>query len=66
MKTDDMPAVPRSDLEYAIHLLMAGKKDPEFAARVQEETRSITEGIRRKHGVLDIAVALVREGRDEE
>jgi hypothetical protein len=66
MKTEDAPSAPRSDLDYAIHLIMAGKKDPEFAARVQEETRAITERIRREHGVLDIAVALIREGRDEE
>jgi hypothetical protein len=45
---------------------MTGKKDPEFAARVQAETEKITEAIRRKHGILNIAVDLIREARDEE
>jgi len=55
-----------TDLDYAIQLIMTGKKDPEFAARVQAETEKITEEIRRKHGVVNIAVDLIREARDEE
>jgi len=31
-----------TDLDYAIQLIMTGKKDPEFAARVQGETEKIT------------------------
>jgi hypothetical protein len=54
-----------SDLEYAIHLIMTGKKDPEFVARVQAETERITEEIQRKHGVLNVAVDLIREARDD-
>ncbi len=52
-------------MDYAIQLIMTGKKDPEFTARVQAETEKITEVIRRKHGVLNIAVDLIREVRDE-
>jgi hypothetical protein len=44
---------------------MTGKKDPMFAARVQAETENITEEIERKHGVLNIAVDLIRQARDE-
>ena len=57
----DKPSAPRTDLKYAIHLIMTGQKDPAFAARVQAETEQITEDIRRKHGILNIAVDLIRE-----
>jgi len=50
---------------YAIELILTGKKDPEFAARIQAETEKITEEICRKHGILDVAVDLIREARDE-
>ncbi len=50
-----------TDLDYAIQLVMTGKQDPEFAARVQAETEKITEEIRRNHGVVNIAVDLIRE-----
>jgi hypothetical protein len=59
------PSATLTDLEYAIHVIMTGQKDPEFAARVQTETEKITEEIRRKYGVLNIAVDLIRETRDE-
>jgi hypothetical protein len=65
MAAINKPSTTMSDLEYAIHLIMTGKKDPEFAARVQAETEKITEDIQRKHGVLNIAVDLIREARDE-
>jgi hypothetical protein len=65
MATTDHPSDTRTDLEYAIHLILTGRKDPEFAARVQAETEKITEEIRRKHGVLNLAVDLIREARDE-
>jgi hypothetical protein len=35
------------------------------AARIQAETKPITDEIQRKHGVLNIAVDLIRETRDE-
>jgi hypothetical protein len=63
--TTDHPSHARTDLEYAIHLIMTGQKDPAFAARVQAETEKITEEIQRKHGILNIAVDLIREARDE-
>ena len=66
MATVNKPTAPLTDLEYAIHLLMTGRKDPEFSARVQAETAEISEEIQRKHGVLNVAVGLIREARDEE
>jgi hypothetical protein len=65
MATTDEPPATLTDLEYAIQLIMTGQKDPEFAARVQMQTEKITEETRRKHGVLNIAVDLIREARDE-
>ena len=65
MATENKPSTPLTDLEYAIQLILTGKKDPEFAARVQAETEKITEDIRRRHGVLNIAVNLIREARDD-
>ena len=59
------PSATPTNLEYAIELIMTGKKDPEFAARVQAETKKITEEIERQHRVLDIALDLIREARDE-
>jgi hypothetical protein len=55
-----------TDLDYAIQLIMTGKRDPEFTAKVQAKTAKITEEIERKHGLLNIAVDLIREVRDEE
>jgi hypothetical protein len=67
MATVDKPAAESmSDLDYAIHLILTGRKDPGFVARVQKETARITEEIESKHGVLNVAVGLVREARDEE
>jgi len=65
MATADKSSAALTDLEYAIQLIMTGKKDPEFTASVQAETEKITEEIRSKHGVLNIAVDLIREARDE-
>ena len=65
MMTTDRRLDTRTDLEYAIHRIMTGQKDPAFAARVQAETEKITEDIPRKHGILNMAVDLIREARDE-
>jgi hypothetical protein len=54
-----------TDLDYAIELIMTGKKDAAFAARVQAETKEITEQIARMHGVLNVAGDLIREARAE-
>lgn len=61
------PAKPETmtDLDYAIHLIMTGQRDPEFADRVEAETAQITEEVRSKHGVLNTAVELIREVPDE-
>jgi hypothetical protein len=67
MATLDKPSTTgkASDLDYAIHLILTGTQDPVFAARVQAESAKVTEDIRKRHGVLNVAVELVREARDE-
>jgi hypothetical protein len=65
MSTAEKRPARMTDLEYAIHLMATGQSDPEFAARVQAETAKITEDVRRKHGVLNVAVDLLRETRAE-
>ena len=65
MTTTNHPSNTRTDLEYALHLIMTGQKDPAFAVRVQAKTEKIAEDIQRKHGILNVAVDLIREVRDE-
>jgi hypothetical protein len=63
---DKASAEKMTDLDYAIQLIMTGKKDPEFEARVHAEAEEIRERIFQQHGLLNVAVDLIREGRDEE
>ena len=39
--------------------------DPEIARRVAERSRKVQEELIRTHGVREIAVDLIRQGRDE-
>ncbi len=64
IETENPPA-GLTDLEYAIQLIILGRKDPAFAARIQAETAKITDEIQRKHGVLDVAVDFIRDVRDD-
>jgi hypothetical protein len=53
-------------LEHALHLQATGRRDPGFEKRLGEQTEKIRQEIVAEHGVLNVAVDLVREGRDEE
>jgi hypothetical protein len=69
MKSTENNMIPTdalADLEYALHLQATGQRDPDFEKRIGEQTEKIREEILAEHGVLDVAVDLVREGRDEE
>ena len=48
------------------HVLSRKPLDPEVYRRVRERSERITEEVRQEHGILDVAVQLVRETRDEE
>ena len=56
-----------ADLQVVIDHLTTGQPlDAETARRIRERSERATQEIRDKHGVLDVAVDLIREIRDEE
>jgi hypothetical protein len=61
-----IPADVLADLVYALNLQATGKRDPAFEKRVGDQTELIRQEILSEHGVLNVAVGLVRQGRDEE
>ena len=69
MKTVENTLIPSdalADLEHAMHLQTTGQRDPGFEKRIGEQTEKIRQEILAEHGVLNVAVDLIREGRDEE
>jgi hypothetical protein len=62
MATIDKPSEKMTDLEYAIHLIMTGRNDPEFQAKACDRM----DRSRELMPETKIAVELIREGRDEE
>jgi hypothetical protein len=60
------PGDALADLEHALHLQVTGQRDTAFEKRVGEQTEKIRQEILAEHGVLNISVDLIREGRDEE
>jgi hypothetical protein len=70
------PAVPfasaippdvRADLDAILKALAAGQKpDPELVRRASERADQAREEVFKRNGVLNVAVDLIREGRDEE
>jgi hypothetical protein len=66
MSTDTVPADVQSDLEALCAAVAEGKAvDPALAQRVQERAKKVREEIFRRQGLLNVAVELVREGREE-
>ncbi|MBI2806996.1 MAG: hypothetical protein HYX68_18600 [Planctomycetes bacterium] len=68
MKTIENTTVPAealADLEHALRLQTTGQRDPAFEKRIGAETETIRLQILAEHGLLNVAVDLVREGRDE-
>jgi predicted thioredoxin/glutaredoxin len=53
------------DVEEVVRLITSGSKDPEAWRRVRERADRFCEEMRKKYGVREIAVDLVREARDE-
>jgi len=69
MKTIEKTILPSdalADLEYALHLQATGQRDPAFEERIGRQTEIIRQEILAEHGVLNVAVDLIREARDEE
>jgi hypothetical protein len=53
-----------ADLE-ALCVSFGKPQDPELVKRVQERAREVRERVLRDKGLLDVAVDLIRETRDE-
>lgn len=65
--SDPLPPDVQADLDAIAAAITAGRKpDPEVAKRVRERADQAREDLFRKHGVMNIAVDLIREIRDEE
>jgi hypothetical protein len=62
-----IPADVLADMQAVADAAAAGRPpDPEVARRVRERSARIQDELRRRYGVREIAVELVRQGRDEE
>jgi hypothetical protein len=63
----DKPSA-ESDLEEVCRLLAEGKTvtDSALLKRIQQRSEQATQEVFERHGILNIAVDLIREGRDEE
>ncbi len=63
-----VPPEVQADLDEAWRQFLAFGRvtDPELVRRIQERSRQAREEVFRKHGILNVAVDLIREGRDEE
>jgi hypothetical protein len=66
-KSTVIPPEILADLEEVVRQAASGGvRDPELLRRVYERSAQVQEELRKKHGVLDVAVELIREIRDEE
>jgi hypothetical protein len=69
MKTKEIASFSpevRAQLEEAIRRAMSGVRDPEAMRKACERMDRSREELRKKHGEMNIAVDLIRQGRDEE
>ena len=59
---------PQSELEEVCRLIAEGRKvtDPELLKRIQQRSELATQDVFERRGILDVAVDLIREGRDDE
>jgi hypothetical protein len=68
MKTKIVKGIPSdvmAELQEAANRVAAGIRDPEVARQSCLRMDKMREEIRKKHGLLDIAVPAIREVRDE-
>jgi hypothetical protein len=63
-----IPADEMADMEEVCRLISEGKQvtDPALLKRIYERSEEVQRQIREKHGVVEWAVDLIREARDEE
>jgi hypothetical protein len=63
----DKPSQEQADAEEVMRLVAEGKRvtDPDLIRRVQERAEKVRREIFEQHGVVEWAVDLIREARDE-
>jgi hypothetical protein len=65
-QTNGVPPNVKADVQAVADHLSAGKPlDPAVVRRIRERFARIQQKIRRKHGLVDIAVPAIREIRGE-
>ena len=63
----DMKTTEKTSDTIALLERLSGKSlDPETYQRIRERQEAITAELRKQHGEMDIAVALIREVREEQ
>jgi hypothetical protein len=66
-ETSPLPADALADMQAVADAVAAGTRvDPEVARRVRERSERVQEELVRRYGIREIAVDLIRHGRDEE
>ncbi len=61
-----VPQDVRDDMQAVADAAAAGRPlDPEVAKRVRERSEKVQEQLGRRYGVREIAVDLIRQGREE-
>jgi hypothetical protein len=66
-KPETAPWITDAEVEAVYEHAITGKPlDPDLARRIRERSEQATEELRRKVGIVDVAVDLIREVRDEE
>jgi hypothetical protein len=68
LKPDTVEPDAAADLEEVHRLLAEGRRvtDPELLRRIRERSERASQETFERHGLLDIAVDLIRETRDED
>jgi hypothetical protein len=67
MATINPNTVPTDDLQAVLdHVISGTPLDPEVTRRVRERSSALRQELRKRHGILNVAVDLIREVRDEE
>jgi hypothetical protein len=58
---------PQADLEEVCRLIAEGKRvtDPDLLKRIEGRSEEATREVFKKRGLLEVAVDLIRAGRDE-
>lgn len=66
-ETSPVPADALADIQAVADAAAAGTPvDPEVARRVRERSERVQAELLRRFGIREIAVDLIRQGRDEE